>query len=149
MKLKTNKKTVQVKGSLFRSILLSGVGILLMSGCSSKNSIEPEEQEALLKQERSYTVEELESRYDHIPKAENLGKEVSTSRSDFLKEADLAFSEIKDYKTELKRKENAYESRIASQGNNYPVSSSSASSTQYDAHALKTVNSTENMTKFY
>lgn len=140
---------VQVKGSLFRTILLSGAGILLMSGCSSKNSIEPEEQEALLKQERSYTVEELERRYEHIPKTESLGKEISASRSDFFKEADLAFSEIKDYKKELERKESAYENRVASQGNKYPTPSNPSSGTQGYAHALKTVNSTVNMTKFY
>ncbi len=169
-KLNTNKKIALHVDSLFNRLLLSALGLIMLSGCSAKSTISPEEQEALLRQERSYTVSELEYRYDHIPKAQSLGKDISESRLGFQSETDRAFSDIMRYKQELANKLTTQQrypsargaSRLERTGKNkLPEEESRKDEPEYSGAVLpkedtkeeeqdiRSVNSTSNMTKYY
>lgn len=151
MKLKNDKKMVQVKASLFRGLFFSAISGLLLSGCSGKQTIAPEEQETLLKQERSYTIEELEYKYNHIPKAEHIGKDISESKMDFDLEASKTFSEIKGFKKDLDAKALAFNTRGLNRTgkNKLPEEPSASKNDEPDEHTIKSVNASTNMTKFY
>jgi len=169
--LKKQTKTENLSNKVLpcKKILLLAVSTLLFSACSSKDTISPEEREAQLAEERSYTVNELEYKYEHIPKAIPIGKDISSSRSGFENDTDKAFSDIKSYKSQLSTKivsskigfiknkpkilrsgknilpeeealiEKREDKSIVSINNEQDV----------DEFQLKSVNATTNMTKFY
>ena len=149
--------------------MLFAISALLFSACSSKDTISPEEREAQLAEERSYSISELEYKYEHIPKAMPIGKDISSSRSGFQNEADKAFSDIKSYKSQLSTKIASAETgssknkpKIIRSGKNILPTEEAViekredknivsinNEQDVDAFQLKSVNTTTNMTKFY
>lgn len=99
---------------LFKSISVAGI-VSILFGCSGKTA-DPEDAQKQTEMKRLYTTQQLQDKYEHIPKSEYMGVGIDVSRAKFNERLKNTFANIKDYKSDIAQREADHKAQLAKKG---------------------------------